>query len=133
VSHDATRASHVSRSRAAKIETPPTNPRAFPYFLQRDSAHNAFAAQYRYVIPTPGADFAEDGGEEPAVSFPESLYKDRAIALVSRRFTDCHFPRRLQWDLVPLQFAVKRGAADPQHLAGERFVSPDLLEHAKNG
>ena len=37
-----------------------------------------------------------------------------------------------QRNIVKLQFAIERGAADSQHSAGERFVAAGLLENAQD-
>src|SRR5215472_17353479 len=40
---------------------------------------------------------------------------------------------RSQSNLVPLEFAVEGGAADPEHPARERLVPASLLKNAQNG
>ena len=42
-------------------------------------------------------------------------------------------PQPVAADVVSLEFAIERGPADAQHLAGERLVTLHLLKNPLNG
>jgi hypothetical protein len=74
-----------------------------------------------------GPSLHSDDKGEGRVRVPSAARAGRRPALLQRLDLRRHFPGS---DVVALELAIERGAADPQHLAGQRLVTFHLFENA---